>query len=178
LHPGYAFPLWHAFEAMVAKISGLDPEVVVNHEESVLAPIACLLAWESGVAVLGSVAAGLSVLTGQLGLYVFAAGHGGAWTSLALPATGAKQLLVPAAIATFFWCFEQRSWALGVAVAAAFGELTLVHATYAVFALIPLAAFAVVRFYEWRAAAPALAAAAVPALGPPPSLRPPPHPRP
>ena len=165
LHPGYAFPLWHAFEAMVAKVSGLDPTVVVNHEESVLAPIACLLVWESGLAVFGSVAAGLSVLAGQLGLYVFAAGHGGSWTSLALPATSGKQMLVPAAIALFFWCFEARSWALVAAVAAAFGELTLVHATYAVFALIPLGAFALVRFTEWRAAAPALGAAAVPALG-------------
>ena len=165
LHPGYAFPLWHAFAAMVAKISGLDPAVVVNHEESVLAPIACLLVWESGLAVFGSVVAGVSVLAGQLGLYVFAAGHGGAWTSLALPATGAKQMLVPAAIALFFWCFETRSWALAAAVAAAFGELMLVHATYAVFALIPLVAFALVRFAEWRAAAPALAAAAVPVLG-------------
>src|SRR5204863_96127 len=55
LHPGYAFPLWHAFEAMVAKISGLDSAVVVNHEESVLAPIASLLVWESGLAVFDSV---------------------------------------------------------------------------------------------------------------------------
>src|SRR5262249_56001269 len=132
------------------KVWGLGAEVVVNHEESVLAPIACLLAWESGLAVLGSVAAGLSVLAGQLGLYVFAAGHGGAWTSLALPATGAKQMLVPAAIALFFWCFETRSWALAVAVPAAFGGLTLVHATYPVFALLPPAAFAGARFGAGR----------------------------
>ncbi|HEY2220124.1 MAG TPA: hypothetical protein VGH35_12330 [Gaiellaceae bacterium] len=165
LHPGYAFPLWHAFEAMVAKISGLDSAVVVNHEESVLAPIASLLVWESGLAVFGSVAAGLSVLAGQLGLYVFAAGHGGSWTSLALPATASKQMLVPAAVALFFLCLEARTWALAIAVAAAFGELTLVHATYAVFALIPLGAFVLVRIGEWRAAAPALGAAAVPALG-------------
>jgi hypothetical protein len=165
LHPGYAFPLWHAFGAMVAQVSGLDPAVVVDHEESVLAPIACLLAWESGLAVFGSVAAGLSVLAGQLGLYVFAPGHGGAWTSLALPATGAKQMLVPAAIALFFRCFETRSWALAAAVAAAFGELTLVHATYSIFMLIPLGAFAVVRFTEWRSSLPALAAAVAAALG-------------
>src|SRR5438045_266961 len=74
-------------------------------------------------------------------------------------------MLVPAAIALFFWYLETRSWVLAVAVAAAFGELTLVHATYAVFALIPLGAFAAVRIMEWRALSAALAAAVLPTLG-------------
>jgi len=164
LHPGYAFPLWHCFDALVAKVSGLDPGVVVNHEASLLVPIGCLVAWESGLAAFGSAAAGFSVLVAQLGLYVLAPGHGGSWTSLALPATGAKQLLVPAGLALFFWFLETRSWVLALAVAAAFGELTLVHATYAVFALIPLGGFAVVRLRDWRTFGPALVAAAVPAL--------------
>ena len=32
LHPGYAFPLWHGFLALVARVSFLDPSVVVLHE--------------------------------------------------------------------------------------------------------------------------------------------------
>src|SRR5262249_53262707 len=51
LHPGSAFPLWHGFLALVAKLSGLDPSVVVAHEASLLVPLACVLAWEAGVAV-------------------------------------------------------------------------------------------------------------------------------
>ena len=48
LHPGYAFPLWHGFDALVAKVSGLDPTVVVNHEASLLAPFAsCLMPFAS-----------------------------------------------------------------------------------------------------------------------------------
>jgi hypothetical protein len=117
------------------------------------------------VAVFDSAAAGLAVLAAQLGIYCFAAGHGGSWTLFALPATGAKQLLVPVAIALFFGYLETRTWPLALALAAAFGELTLVHATYAVFALIPLAAYAVVRLGEWRRSAIALAAACVPTLG-------------
>ena len=31
LHPGYAFPLWHGFLALVAKVSGADPVDVVLH---------------------------------------------------------------------------------------------------------------------------------------------------
>ena len=60
LHPGYAFPLWHGFLALVAKVSGLDPTVVMEHEASLLVPLACLVAYEAGVAVFGSAAAGLS----------------------------------------------------------------------------------------------------------------------
>jgi hypothetical protein len=140
LHPGYAFPLWHGFLALVSWFSGLDPEQVVRHEPSVLVPIACVVAWEAGFAVFRSRHAGLTVLIAQLALSCFGAGHGGAWAVLSLPATASRQLLVPAAIAVFF---QQRL----LLTAAAFGVLALTHPTYAVFLLIPLLA---VAFWEWR----------------------------
>ena len=102
LHPGYAFPLWHGFLALVTKLSGLDPSVVLHREASVLVPLACLVAWEAGLAVFDSVAAGFAVVAASLGLYCFAAGHGGSYVSLALPATASRQILVPAALALFF----------------------------------------------------------------------------
>src|SRR5439155_20352661 len=40
LHPGYAFPLWHGFLALVAKLAGVDPTQVMLHEPSAAAPIA------------------------------------------------------------------------------------------------------------------------------------------
>ena len=46
--------------------------------------------------------AGVSVLAASVALYCFAAGHGGSYVSLALPATASRQLLVPAAFALFF----------------------------------------------------------------------------
>src|SRR5262249_462404 len=61
LHPGYAFPLWHGFLAMVSKLSGLDPAVVIHREASVLVPLAFLLAWEAGVAVFRSAWGGIGV---------------------------------------------------------------------------------------------------------------------
>src|SRR3972149_2990150 len=42
LHPGYAFPLWHGFLALVAKVAGVDPTEVVVHEAAVLAPLSFL----------------------------------------------------------------------------------------------------------------------------------------
>ena len=61
--PGYAFPLWHELLALVSWFSGVDPGVVVRHEPSLLVPIACAVAYEAGVAVFGSRAAGASLLT-------------------------------------------------------------------------------------------------------------------
>ena len=164
LHPGYAFPLWHGFLALVAKLSGLDPSVVLNHEASLLVPLACAVAFEAGVAVFGSPAAGFAVLSASLALYCFAAGHGGSYVSLALPATASRQLLVPAAFALFFAFAASGRRADAAALLAVFGALALVHPTYALFVLIPLGAYAVVRLPEWRRSAVALVAASVPVV--------------
>src|SRR5207302_6431048 len=96
LHSGYAFPLLHCFDAVVAKLSGLDPYVVLNHESSLLMPLACLLAWEAGVAVFGSAGGGFAVLAGALGIQVFSAGHGGPAAPPGLPPRGPRARLVPA----------------------------------------------------------------------------------
>jgi hypothetical protein len=162
LHPGYAFPLWHGFLAFVTELSGLDPGVVVQHEASLLVPLACLVAWEAGVAVFNSRTGGLSVLAASLALYCFAAGHGGSFATLALPATAARQLFVPAAFALFFCYAESRRRADLAALAAVFGALALIHPTYALFALLPLGGYALVRYQELRTSAAALAAAIVP----------------
>jgi hypothetical protein len=163
LHPGYAFPLWHGFLALISEISGLDPAVVVNHEGSVLAPLACVVAWEAGTAVFRSAAAGVSVAIASVGLYSLAAGGGGSWATMALPGTASRQLLVPAAIALFFAHAEARRVAHSVGLAATFGALALVHPTYALFLLLPLGGYALVRWAEWRRSALALAAATLPA---------------
>ena len=67
-----------------------------------LAPLAFVVAWEAGLAVFGSVTGGVSVLAASVALYSLAAGHGGAYVSLALPATASRQILVLAAFALFF----------------------------------------------------------------------------
>ena len=159
LHPGYAFPLWHGFLALVSWVSGVDPAAVVSHEPSLLAPLACALAWEAGVTVFGSRWAGVSVLVATLAVFCFGAGHGGAFAQLAQPATAARQLFVPAAIVLFFGA---ATWRGRLALAAVFGALALIHPTYALFVLIPFAAYAVLRLPRWREWAPAFVAALVP----------------
>src|SRR5207253_3762056 len=102
LHPGYAFPLWHGWLALVAKLGGVDPTSVVLHQSSILAPLALVLAFEMGRQVFRSRWLAFAVLLAQVGMIALAPGGAGAYTSLELPGTVARQLLVPAVIALFF----------------------------------------------------------------------------
>jgi hypothetical protein len=145
LHPGYAFPLWHAFLALVARLAGVDPTGVVMHEASVLVPAVFVVGWESGTRVFRSAWGGLAVLAAQVAMFALAAASGGSYTALALPATASRQLLVPAVIALFFLYVEERSRAGLATVAAAAGTLALVHPTYALFVLLPLAGYVAAR---------------------------------
>ena len=145
LHPGYAFPLWHCFLALVARLAGVDPTGTVQHEASVLVPVAFLVAWESGKQVFRSAWGGVAVLAAQVAMFALAAGGGGSYTALALPATAARQLLVPAVIALFFAWVVDRGRGTLATLAVATGALALVHPTYALFVLIPLVGFVAAR---------------------------------
>ncbi len=87
LHPGYAFPLWHAFLALVAKLGGVDPTQVVLHEPSAVAPIAFAVVYEAGVALFRSAALGVGVLAAAVAAAAFAPGHGGSYALLGQPGT-------------------------------------------------------------------------------------------
>jgi hypothetical protein len=167
LHPGYAFPLWHAFLALVARLAGVDPSAVVLHESSVLVPAALLVAFESGKAVFRSAWGALAVLGAQVAMFALAAGGGGSYTALALPATASRQLLVPAVIFLFFSTVVEGTAAWLATLAVASGALALVHPTYALFVLLPLGGYVVARALLARTeiveGISALAAAAVPA---------------
>ncbi len=167
LHPGYAFPLWHGFLALVAKLGGVDPSAVVLHEPTVLAPVAFALAYEAGLRVFDSISGAVATVVAQVAVIGLAAGHGGSYVSLALPPTADRQLFVPAALALFFAFVAEPGRARLAAIAAASLALVLVHATYAIFLCIPLAGYVAVRaLAERRDALPglkALAALAAPA---------------
>jgi hypothetical protein len=167
LHPGYAFPLWHVLLALVAKVAGVDPARVLLHEASILCPLALAVVYEAGTAVFRSAAAAFAVVLATVAVIAFAPGHGGAYVSLALPATAARQLLVPAAIALFFLFVRSPTRADLAAVAAAGLALALVHPTYALFVVLPLAGYVGARALivrgELRQGLAGLAALVVPA---------------
>jgi hypothetical protein len=84
-------------------------------------------------------------------MFGLAAGHGGSYTALALPATASRQLLVPAVIALFFRYVGRRSWPVLATLGVAAGALALVHPSYALFVLIPLVGYVVARLVLARA---------------------------
>ena len=86
-----------------------------------------------------------AVLLAQIGMIALAPGGGGAYTSLELPGTVARQLLVPAVIALFFRFVRAPTWPVALTLAAAGMDLAFVHPTYALFVVMPLLGFALVR---------------------------------
>ena len=145
LHPGYAFPLWHAWLGLVARIAGVDPTGVVVHESSILVPLALLLALEMGLAVFRSTGLAVATMLAQATLVALAPGAGGGYAQLTGPGTAARQLFVPAATALFFRFARTPSAALGLTLAAVSVDLSFVHPTYALFLAVPLAAFVAAR---------------------------------
>ena len=173
LHPGYAFPLWHGFLALVARVGFLDPADVVLHEASVLAPLALLLAYETGWALFRRVGPAIAVTCAAVAITALAPQGGGAYTALGLPATASRQLLVPAALALALAACDTapqgplRTRALLASTAAASLALAVVHPTYAIFLWLPFGGFLLVRSLatrdEAKPIAAALAALVVPA---------------
>jgi len=167
LHPGYAFPLWHGFLALVAKVSGADPVDVVVHGPTVLAPIVVVVAYEAGWALFRHAVPAAASAAAAVAVVAMAPGHGGALTALALPATGSRQLLVPAALALAIEATRHPAWSLLASATAASLVLAVVHPTYALFLWIPFAGFIAVRWLwerrDARAGGLALAALVVPA---------------
>ena len=157
LHPGYAFPLWHELLALVSWFSGVDPGVrraprAVACSSRSPAPSPTRRASRSS----DRAAAGVSLLALTLAVFCFGPGHGGSWATLSLPGTAARQLLVPAAIALFF-----ANNASGVRPRSS-ARSRSTHPTYALFLLVPLTLYALLRVDRWRRSAPLLAAALVP----------------
>ncbi|WP_411276759.1 DUF6541 family protein [Gaiella sp.] len=149
LHPGYAFPLWHAFLALVATVSFADPAEVVLHEPTVLAPLAVLVAYEAGYALFRRVTPAATAAAATVALVAMAPGHGGAYTALALPATASRQILVPVALALALSAMRTPSKGLLSSAGLASLALAVVHPTYAIFLWIPFGGFLLVRFV-WR----------------------------
>jgi hypothetical protein len=145
LHPGYAFPLWHGFIALIAKVAGEDPERVVVHLPSILAPLAVVVAFEAGWALFRRTWAAGVTAGAQVAMICFAPGLGGAYVFLSLPATAARQLLVAAALALAFESVRSPSVGLVASTAAAGLALAVVHPTYAIFLWIPFVGFLATR---------------------------------
>jgi hypothetical protein len=145
LHPGYAFPLWHAAIALIARLAGVGPAAVVLHAPTVLLPLSFVLTYEAGARLFRSRWAGVATAVAQFALLGLAPGHGGVFTSLALPATASRALLLPALLALVFAYVREPSGPLLASIAAASTAMALVHPSHSVLLAVGLTGFLVVR---------------------------------
>lgn len=167
LHPGYAFPLWHGWLALVGRITGLDPTQVVLHESSLLVPLAFLLAYGVGREIFRSRALGVATLLAQVGMIALAPGGAGSYRSLELPGTAVRQLLVPAALILFIRFVRTPSRPLALTLGVASMAVAFVHPTYGLFLAIALGGYALARLVlvrELRVNVLALVAYGVPMI--------------
>ena len=168
LHPGYAFPLWHAVVAMIARLAGVGAPSTVLHAPTVLLPISFVLVYEAGAILFRSRWAGVAAALAEFALIGLSPGHGGSYSSLALPASASRLLLLPALLALVFAYVREPSAGLLASVAGASLVMTLVHPSYSVLLAIGLAGFLLVRAvldvrHDIPHIAAALAAIVVPA---------------
>ena len=169
LHPGYAFPLWQALLALVARVGGLDVTGVVLHLSAVLVPLALILAYAAGIAVFGSWAGGAATAAAQAAVIDLSGPQVTSFRLLSLPVATSLLLLVPALVALTFSFLAERQRVMLVSLGAASLVLAVVHPTYVLFSAILLAGFAGVRLAlvrdrgEARGLALAAAAFVVPA---------------
>ena len=145
LHPGYAFPLWHAAVAVISKLAGVGAPSAFLHLPTVLLPLSFVLVYEAGTALFASRWAGVATALAQFALLGLAPGEGGAYSSMALPATASRTLLLPALLALVFLYVREPSGPRLASVAAASTAMTLVHPSYSVLVAIGLVGFLAVR---------------------------------
>jgi hypothetical protein len=145
VHPGYAFPLWHGALALVARLAGVDPTLVVLYLPAVLVPLALLLAYAAGAALFRSWAGGVAAAFGQLALLAFARDGVGWLQFLAQPGGAARLLLVPGLLALVFAYLTERSWALLAGIAASGLALAAIHPPYLVFVAVLVASYLLAR---------------------------------
>jgi hypothetical protein len=172
LHPGYAFPLWHAVDALVARFAGVDVASVFIYLPAILVPLAFVLAYAAGCAVFRSPAGGLALVAAQAayaGFSGFIRRDGnpaglGLFEHVTQPREASHLLLVTAAFALVFSFVVAGGWVLYVALCAAGLALAVVHPTYAPYFALVVAGFLLARVVLIRGWEPLLTRTAL-ALG-------------
>jgi hypothetical protein len=145
VHPGYAFPLWHGALALIARLAGVDPAVVVLYLPAIMTPLALFLAYGAGSALFRSWAGGVAAALGQLALVAFPFGGVGSLQFLSQPGGAARFLLIPALLTLVFAFVAEGFRAQLVGAAAAGFALAVIHPTYVVFVALPLGGFFLAR---------------------------------
>ncbi len=150
LHPGYAFPVWHAAMALVARLADVDVGAVVQYGPALLVPLALVVTYAAGAVLFGSWAGGAGTVAAQIGLVAFASGGVGSFELLSLPPAAARLLLVPALLALVFAYLREPRRQLLPSIALGALAVAIVHGSYMVFVCLLVLGYLLARLITER----------------------------
>ena len=145
LHPGYAFPLWHAVVAAVQHLAGVSGPTAVLHLGQAFAPLSCVLAYGLGRTLFGAWPGGIATAAAQVALWAYQ-GRSGAIRTLSDPETAARSLVSVAIIVLVLAYVEDRRRRLLLPIACGALVLAIIHANYPLYLLLLLGGFLLADF--------------------------------
>src|SRR6185503_213600 len=149
LHPGYAFPLWHATGAVVVWLSGIEETVMFRFWPTALIPFVAAAVYSAGRSMFGCRAAGFATCIGYLGAFAFPIGVG-YFSQISYPGYICIFLFWPLIVErTFTYLREGGREPLWTAAAASFA-VSAIHPSYSPFMILLIGAFLVARFVMAR----------------------------
>jgi hypothetical protein len=145
LHPGYAFPLWHAAGAVVVWISSLEETVMFRYWPAMLLPFSAAAVYSAGRTMFGARAAGAATCLAYLALFAFPNEGVGYFNRLSYPGYICILVFWPLVIERTFAYLRNGGWEPLLTIAATSLIVTAVHGSYAPFMVMLIVAFLVAR---------------------------------
>jgi hypothetical protein len=140
LHPGYAFPLWHAAGGVVVWMSGIEETIMFRFWPSVLLPFIACAVYRAGREVFGCWQAGVATCIGYLGVFAFPFGAG-FFAQVSYPGYIAIFLFWPLIVERTFVFLREGGREPLLTVAASSFVVAAVHPSYGPFVILLIGAF-------------------------------------
>ena len=145
LHPGYAFPLWHAVVAAVQQLAGVSGTTAVLHVGQAFAPLSCVIAYGLGRTLFGAWPGGVATAAAQVTLWAYQF-RSGAIRTLSDPETASRSVVSIAIIVLVLVYLDDRRHRLLIPIACGALALAMMHPNYPLYLLLPLAGFLLADF--------------------------------
>lgn len=150
LHPGYAFPLWHAVGGVIVKIAHLEETVVFRYWSPLLMPLVAAATYRAGRTMFGCREGGVATLIASLALFAFPYAGVGHFILLAYPGFVAIFLLWPLVIGRTIDYLRDGGREPVLTVAVTSFVVTAIHPSYVPFMIMLLGGFLGVRLFVDR----------------------------
>jgi hypothetical protein len=144
LHPGYAFPLWHATGAVIVWITGLEETTMFRFWPAALVPFVALAIYRAGRSMFGCREAGIATFIAYLGLFAFPAGVY-YFSLISYPGNISIFLFWPLVIDRLFTYLREGGREPLWTIAAAAFAVSAIHGSYAPFMILLVGLFFITR---------------------------------